>query len=453
MEKKEEQELRESNARLERALKENLDELRQKNRALQIETAVEKVSTRTIAMRSSAELSETSSILFNQLQELGIKAIRTGVGIFDEPNEAMELWLTTVSDSKEVIKIVDYFSLHIHPVYENIIPARKLNKPYAVTALKGAEVRQYYQSMSTYLSLSKQQVNHEEEFFYSFFFTQGALNVITDQALTEEECNIMIQFAHVFGLIYMRFLDLQKAESQAHEAMRQTSLDRVRAEIASMREASDLERITPLIWRELVTLRVPFFRCGVFIISEKEQVVHAYLSTPQGKSLAVLNLTFEGAVITSKVVENWRKQTVYTEQWNKEQFQDWVKSMSQQGQIKTVEQYQAGEIPPEALCLQFIPFTQGMLYVGSREPLEEDEIDLGKSLADAFSVAYARYEDFKQLEDTLTKLKATQSQLIQSEKMASLGELTAGIAHEIQNPLNFINNFSEVNNELLVEMK
>ncbi|MBD0374957.1 MAG: GHKL domain-containing protein, partial [Flavisolibacter sp.] len=57
-----------------------------------------------------------------------------------------------------------------------------------------------------------------------------------------------------------------------------------------------------------------------------------------------------------------------------------------------------------------------------------------------------------EIQKTLHELKATQNQLIQREKMASLGELTAGIAHEIQNPLNFVNNFSEINTELIDEL-
>jgi two-component system, NtrC family, sensor kinase len=72
-------------------------------------------------------------------------------------------------------------------------------------------------------------------------------------------------------------------------------------------------------------------------------------------------------------------------------------------------------------------------------------------------IFYMRFKEKKKLNDaleaTLSNLQAAQSQLVQSEKMASLGELTAGIAHEIQNPLNFVTNFSEVNRDLITEMK
>src|SRR6187397_3434608 len=78
---------------------------------------------------------------------------------------------------------------------------------------------------------------------------------------------------------------------------------------------------------------------------------------------------------------------------------------------------------------------------------------LQESIEDLQKKSLAIEETNKELTKTLEELKATQAQLIQSEKMASLGELTAGIAHEIQNPLNFVNNFSEVNNELIEELK
>ena len=77
---------------------------------------------------------------------------------------------------------------------------------------------------------------------------------------------------------------------------------------------------------------------------------------------------------------------------------------------------------------------------------------LQESIDDLQKKSLAVEETNRELTKTLEELRATQAQLIQSEKMASLGELTAGIAHEIQNPLNFVNNFSEVSNELIEEM-
>ncbi len=106
-----------------------------------------------------------------------------------------------------------------------------------------------------------------------------------------------------------------------------------------MRNADDLQRITPLVWKELTALGVPFFRCGVMIINEKEEKVQFYLSTPNGKPLAALHLPFDSSDITRNPVINWRLQKVYTDHLDKEQFIANTKLLIEQGQIQTANTY------------------------------------------------------------------------------------------------------------------
>jgi signal transduction histidine kinase len=118
-------------------------------------------------------------------------------------------------------------------------------------------------------------------------------------------------------------------------------------------------------------------------------------------------------------------------------------------------------------------FSKGFIGMASPDEQSEESIQLLERFAAVFNLTFTRFNDLqiaeahaiqaeedliklqtekKRVEEALAELQVTQKQLIQSEKMASLGELTAGIAHEIQNPLNFVNNFSEVSNELIDEM-
>ena len=297
-----------------------------------------------------------------------------------------------------------------------------------------------------------------ERTYHLYKFSNGYIGAAAPGEISKESWDLLKRATTVFSFAYTRFQDLQKAEASASAAMRQASLDRIRADISSMRNADDLDRITPLIFKELTVLGVPFIRCGVFIIHEKQEIVEAYLSSPEGESLGVLRLPYQASELTYQTVEAWRKGLVYRQHWNKEDFMQWIEQLMEQDQIQDSRTYQGTAVPPESLDLHFVPFAQGMLYVGALSPLDEMELELVQALAKAFSIAFARYEDFVKLdkaksevESAMSELKATQSQLVQQEKLASLGQLTAGIAHEIKNPLNFVNNFSEVSIEMIEE--
>jgi two-component system, NtrC family, sensor kinase len=96
-----------------------------------------------------------------------------------------------------------------------------------------------------------------------------------------------------------------------------------------------------------------------------------------------------------------------------------------------------------------------LLVVRRRTPgaFAHNTVDLIKTFAAQSAVAIENARLFKSVETSLEDLRTAQDRLVQTQKLASLGQLTAGIAHEIKNPLNFVNNFSGVSAELLDELR
>ncbi|RPA68673.1 sensor histidine kinase [Cyclobacteriaceae bacterium YHN15] len=445
----------------------DLQKAEKQAREAQIENALEKVRSRSLAMQSPDELIEVAQLLREEMGALGVEELETSsIYIQDESSGLTQCWFTIKNPDNPGKAITDQMVIDLQDTWVG----RKMDEFYRSKAkqtsilMQGKEriewIRYCEEKSDLFGTSNFYGETIPDRTYHLYKFSNGYIGAAAPGEISSESWELLKRATTVFSFAYTRFRDLQMAQASARTAMRQASLDRVRAEISSMRHVNDLDRITPLIFKELTVLGVPFIRCGVFIIQEKQKIVEAYLSSPEGNSLGVLRLPYKASELTFQTVEAWRKGEVYRQHWNKEDFIQWINQLMKEDQIQDSSTYQGSAAPPESLDLHFVPFAQGMLYVGAVSPLDEKELELVQTLAKAFSIAYARFEDFVKLEQAkaevesaMSELKATQYQLVQQEKLASLGQLTAGIAHEIKNPLNFVNNFSEVSLELLDEIK
>ncbi len=316
-------------------------------RELEIEAALERVRSTSMAMRHTSELQGVVNTVAEQLQKINMD-INGGVFIVinDEVDRHVPIWGSGGAADYAAKAVVPFLD---RPIFKCLRDAIKEEKDFLVEEYSKKEKVEFFEHLFNHQPWSsvpeekkKQLLSLPGGYTRSLTISQNTSIFIinnTGKIFSEKDNDILRRFGKVFEQSYIRFLDLQKAEAQAQEAQKQASLDRVRGEISSMRSSEDLQQIIPVIWRELNVLGIPFFRCGVCILDDDNATIRLYLSAPDGHLLSVMNLSFGANSFTQNVAEHWRKGTVYKAHWDRKDFVNWTRSMTEQGQILNEKAY------------------------------------------------------------------------------------------------------------------
>jgi signal transduction histidine kinase len=264
-----------------------------------------------------------------------------------------------------------------------------------------------------------------------------------------------------YGNVRMRPEELFEAiermtlEERNRELLRGRAVSEVVKQVFLMEKSTDLADVIRLMRTELQGLGFRFSFCGINIFDEKDSMSRTYGAPaydpngsdpkepwevePNNHSLPFVELSLSGLPELEEIVQSWKQARVYYRNYSYGEESSYLAKLRGAGSGAFLS-------PQPIRCMVHAPFTHGTLALGGEEPnlFTEDDTRTLQEFATAISVGYKRFLDFQELDNRNRELQRTQLQLVQSEKMASLGELAAGVAHELNTPLGAIKSNTDI---------
>lgn len=257
----------------------DLQKAEAQSREAQIELALERVRARTMAMQHSDELREAVLVIYEQLQELDFASHACNIIIIDKDTLDMQFW---VSGFTQEIYPESYHIPRLHHTYHEVqIAAWQQGVKYQVFEYSGKRKIDFDKIFFTKTDFKnvpedakKVMIELKSLKLSTAFFNYGALQVLGAEELSDDKAKTLQRFAKVFEQTYTRFLDLQKAETQAREAQIETALEKVRSRTMAMQSSNELQETAAVLFNEFKKLGTDnIYQVTIGIYNEEKAVI------------------------------------------------------------------------------------------------------------------------------------------------------------------------------------
>ena len=356
----------------------DLQKAEKQAREVQIELALEKVRSRTMAMQHSDELQEASFLLDQQVRALGIKTWGCAFNIYGE-KESTE-WFGNEAG------VLHTYTVPREGIFKDYYQKGQKGESLLIKEFSGKECVKHYEYMSTLpvigdvLKILKEtnkgfptyQIDHV------VYFKYGYLLFITREPVPDAH-DIFKRFAKVFEQTYTRFLDLQKAEVQARESQIELGLERLRARAMAMQHSNELSDLVATVLQELTVLDFSLSFCIINIYNEPDQSNTVWAANPdEGKAPESYYMKFEDYPFHNAMMREWKAQTpkfVYViEGEEKEIYDDYLYEKTEFSRFPKEVQDANRALDRYVASFVFSPFG-GLQTVGD-QPLSEESLDI-----------------------------------------------------------------------------